>query len=188
MAERLTRTTLVAQAADLADEIGLGALTITRVGQAVGIAPPGVYRHVTDVADLRRAIGALAASEAARELSAATSGRAGTAALTAVGTTLRRWAAAHPGRYEALQVAPDPDDAEGRARANEVVAALATALRAYALTGDDLTDAIRFLRSTVHGFITLEQRDGFKDPRDPDRSFGRILVALDAALRGWTGA
>ena len=186
MAERLTRTALVARAADLSDQIGLEAVTITKVGQCVGIAPPGVYRHVADIADLRRAIGARAAAEVARELSAASAGLAGAAAVAAIATTLRAWAAAHPGRYAALQVAPDPDDAEGGARATEVIAVIGAALRAYDLAGDDLTDAIRFLRSVVHGFVTLESGAGFKDPRDVAASFDRIVAALDPVLRSWS--
>lgn len=185
MADRLTRATLVLRAADLADEIGLDALTITRVGRAVGIAPPGVYRHVADVADLRRAIGTLAATEVTRVVEQAGAGLGDQEALLSVATALRTWAGAHPARYAALQEAPDPDDAAGATAAAGVVAALAATLRGYRLTGDDLTDGIRLLRATVHGFVDLELRGGFKQPRDLTASFERAVRALDPALRSW---
>ena len=53
-----------ANARALSDEIGLEELTITKLGRALGIAPPGVYRHVADLRDLRGAIARQAASAA----------------------------------------------------------------------------------------------------------------------------
>lgn len=185
MAERLNRDAVVVRAAALSDEIGLDAVTITKVGQSVGIAAPGVYRHVTDIDDLRAAIGALASTEVAGVLAAATSGRAGRDALTALTGALRGWARTHPGRYAALQIAPDPDDAQGQAQSDQVLAVIGTALHAYALDGDDFTDAVRLVRSTVHGFIDLERHGGFKQSRSLDATFDRIVDALDAVLRDW---
>ncbi len=186
MAERLNRVTVVNRAAELADEIGWAELTITKLGRALGIAPPGVYRHVTDLADLRGAISQQAAHEAATLLSSACAGLSGRDALVALATALRDWAHEHPGRYAALQVAPDPDDMAGQAAAEEVLLAFASALRAHHLAGDSLTDAIRLIRSTLHGFISLELGGGFKQPRSIEGTFARIVTSLDAILLGWS--
>ncbi|MFT3877367.1 MAG: WHG domain-containing protein [Propioniciclava sp.] len=185
MAERLTRAKVVAYAADLADELGLEQVTFTRLGRSLGIAPPGVYRHVTDVADLRGAIGQLAAHEASVVVSKACAGLSGREALSGIIAALRGWANDHPGRYAALQVAPDLDDAEGQAAAGEILAVIASALRAYALSGDDLTDAVRLIRSTTHGFISLELSGGFKQPRPLATTLDRVIDALDTVLRSW---
>ncbi|HMR49441.1 MAG TPA: WHG domain-containing protein [Arachnia sp.] len=186
MAERLSRTVVVARATDLADSIGLDELTITKLGRALGIAPPGVYRHVADLDDLRRAIGQKAARDLAVTLSAACAGRSGEDALAALAHALRGWAASHPAQYAALQIAPDPDDTEGVAAADELIAVIASGLRAYRLSGDDLTDAIRFIRSTLHGFIALELGEGFKQARATSATFERIVSALDTVLRAWS--
>lgn len=188
MAERLHREAVIERASALADEIGLEQLTITKLGRALGIAPPGVYRHVADLDDLRRAISARSAQELAAELSRACAGLAGAAALTALAEAVRAWALAHPGRYAALQIAPDPDDEAGRSAAESLTEVLAQALRAYRLEGDDLIDAIRFLRSTTHGFIALEAAGGFKQPRSLDASYLRAIGALDSALQHWGAA
>lgn len=186
MAERLSRTAVVKRAAELADEIGLDELTITKLGRALGIAPPGIYRHVKDVADLRRAVGQQASGEAAVLLSTACAGLSGREALMALATSLRTWAGEHPGRYAALQIAPDPADHDGQAAAEEVLLAIVSALRAYQLSGDDLTDAIRLIRSTLHGFVMLDLGGGFKQARSVDETFFRIVDFLDAALLGWS--
>lgn len=186
MAERLGREAVVARASELIDEIGLDALTITKLGRALGIAPPGVYRHVADLDDLRRAIARQAAGDLTGVLAAAGTGRSGASALRATAEALRGWAERHPGRHAALQIAPDPEDAEGAAAAEALIGAISGSLRAYALEGDDLTDAIRFVRSTVHGFVLLELGGGFKQARELDQTFARIVDALDAALRSWS--
>jgi AcrR family transcriptional regulator len=186
MAERLTRDAVVARAADLADEIGLGEVTITKLGRALGIAPPGVYRHVTDLADLRRAIGVHAAREGTGVLSAATAGLSGKDALAVLGSTLRSWAREHPGRYAALQIAPDLDDVRGQQAAADLLSVFAAVLRAYALTGDDLTDAIRIIRATLHGFAMLELGEGFKAPRDIEITYARVIESLDTVFSGWS--
>lgn len=186
MAERLTRSTVIDRAASLSDDIGLEELTITKLGRSLGIAPPGVYRHVADLADLRSALSQQASREVAGVLSAACAGLSGADALAALAHTLRAWAAQHPGRYAALQVAPDPGDAVGQAAAEGLIAVIASALRAYRLAGDDLTDAIRLIRSALHGFVALEQGGGFKQPRSLDATFARVIASLDAVLTAWS--
>ncbi len=186
MAERLTRRAVVERAAELADDIGLEQVTITKLGRALGIAPPGVYRHVADLADLRGAIGRQSAGEVAAILSAACAGLSGRDALHALATTLRVWATEHPGRYTASQIAPDPDDVAGQAAAEGLLVVIASGLRAYELSGDDLTDAIRFIRSALHGFVTLELGAGFKQPRSTDATFLRIVDSLDLVLQTWS--
>jgi AcrR family transcriptional regulator len=186
MAERLSRAAVVDRATDLADSIGLEELTITKLGRALGIAPPGVYRHVTDLDDLRRAISRKAAREVAAVLSMACAGLSGPDALAALAHALRDWAEHHPARYAALQIAPDPDDTEGVSAADELLAVIASSLRAYPLSGNDLTDAIRLIRSTLHGFIALELGEGFKQARATSATFERIVHALDLVLRRWS--
>jgi len=186
MAERLTREAVVARAADLADEIGLSEITITKLGRALGIAPPGVYRHVTDLPDLRHAISAHAAREATGVLTAATAGLAGRDALAALGDTLRSWAREHPGRYAALQIAPDLDDVTGQQAAGGLLAVFAAVLRAYTLTGDDLPDAVRLIRSTLHGFAMLELGEGFKTLRSLDATYAKIIESLDTVFTAWS--
>lgn len=185
MSERLNRDEVVRRAGDLADSIGLSEVTITRLGRELGIAPQGVYRHVRDVSDLRSALARVAAGEVSEELSRVCSGLSGRDALVALCGTLRSWAARHPGRYTALQAAPDPDDPVASAAAQDLVSVIASALRAYALSGEDLIDAIRVVRSTVHGFIDLESHSGFRLARDPDVTFERLVASLDLVLGEW---
>jgi Tetracyclin repressor-like, C-terminal domain len=69
------------------------------------------------------------------------------------------------GPYPAAQRAPAPGDDDEAA--------------------SEAIDATRALRSTLHGFVTLEIARGFRLPVDIDRTFDRLIKGLVAALK-WT--
>lgn len=58
-------------------------------------------------------------------------------------------------------------------------------LRAYGLEEPDLTDAVRLLRSTFHGYCALEASGGFGAPRDVQKSWKRAIDALHVLLQNW---
>ncbi|MDO5081670.1 TetR-like C-terminal domain-containing protein [Buchananella hordeovulneris] len=172
----------MSRAAQLADEIGLEHLTITRVARNLGIVAPGIYRHVRDQADLVRGISQLAYQQAATELAASCVGLAGMEALTVLAHGLRRWAHKYPGRYAALQIAPHPTDARGQHAATPLLEVVRAVIRGYDLCGDSEIDAIRIVRSALHGFISLELNGGFRYERSVDATFQQMLVGLDLQL------
>jgi hypothetical protein len=98
---------------------------------------------------------------------------------------VRDFAHAHPGRYAATQIAPDrhdPADAELVDAGNSAIAVMATVLRGFELPPDLTTDAIRIMRSALHGFILLELGGGFGLPDDLDRSFERVVETVIAGI------
>lgn len=54
--EPLTREAIVAVTRDLIEREGLDALSLRRVGAALGVTAPALYAHVTDKRDLLRAV------------------------------------------------------------------------------------------------------------------------------------
>ncbi len=81
--------------------------------------------------------------------------------------------------------APLPGDEAHAAAAEKVLRLVYAVLAGYGLTGDDAVDAARTLRASLHGFVVLETSGGFGLPRAVDRSFDRLVDALDAALNDW---
>lgn len=61
-------------------------------------------------------------------------------------------------------------------------------LRAYGLTDSALTDAVRLLRSTFHGFTTLEATGGFEAPRPVQTSWKHAVEGLHYLLTHWAEA
>jgi AcrR family transcriptional regulator len=180
----LDREAVIAAAAELADSRpdGLDAVTLTALADRLGIRTPSLYAHIDGLEDLRRQLGARGARQLTVAVVAATSGRAGRDALGSLAHAYREFAHAHPGTYAAMQRAPEPQYAEPATVARELVDAIAAALSGYGLSGDHAIHAIRVVRASLHGFVSLEQLGGFRIPISLDETFERLVTMLDGSL------
>jgi AcrR family transcriptional regulator len=182
----LTPDRLVAAAADLADEAGLDHVTLSALARRFGVKDASLYTHVRNLKDLRTRMALRAGGEMIERIAAAVEGReAGRDTLGAFADAYRAYALEHPGRYAATQIPIDPDlvtDSPAMRRTADVTYGM---LRAYGLEEPDLTDAVRLLRSTFHGYCALESTGAFGAPRDVQASWDRAIDALHVLLRNW---
>jgi len=181
----LTTDIVVAEASRLADEVGLDRLTLAAVAERLGVRLPSLYKHIAGVDELRRRLAVLAVAGMGDAITNAAVGRAGPDALFAVADAYRVWAHAHPGLYQASLRAPDSSDADHVAAGDAAVGVILAVLAGYGLEGGDAIDATRALRSALHGFVSLEAAGGFGLDRDVDRSFARLVAAVDTAFADW---
>lgn len=170
---------------DVGGRTGFADLTLAAVASAAGVSTPSLYKHVASLASLRRDIAVRAVEELVRTTARATVGRSGPDAIRALGHAMRDYARAHPGRYAAVQVAADPDDPDDAplaAAGADAVAVLGAVVAGAGVPADRLVDAVRIVRSAVHGFVTLELDLGFRLPDDLDTSFDALLDVVVAGL------
>lgn len=158
-------------------------LSLAAVAARAGVAVPSLYKHVASLDDLRREVAVASVRELTAALTSAAVGRAGSEALRALADAYRGYALAHPRRYAATQVAPGPQDHALRAAAAETVAVVGAVLRGFGVPEDRMVDAVRAVRSGLHGFALLEAGGGFGLPEDVDASFRFLVAALDAGIR-----
>jgi AcrR family transcriptional regulator len=181
----LTPDRLVAAAADLADEVGFENVTLSALARRFGVKDASLYSHVKNLQDLRTRVALLAGGEMIDRIAVAVAGRAGKEALAGFAGAYREYALRHPGRYAATQIPVDRElvaEAPAFRRTAEITYGM---LRAYGLDEPDLTDAVRLLRSTFHGYCALEAGGGFGAPRDVQRSWEKAVEALHTALTHW---
>jgi len=177
---------VVAEAMDLADEVGLDQLTLAALAVRLGVRQPSLYKHVASLDALHRLISMRGKTEVAEVLSQAAIGRARDDALIAIAHAWRAWARDHPGRYQAAERGADPGDAEHDVVSRRTIAPVAAVMEGYGLDGDDAIDAIRVYRAGLHGFCSLEATNGFAFPHSIDRSFDRLVHALVLAVSSWS--
>lgn len=182
----LTTEMVVTAAADLADEVGYHTLTLAALAQRLGVASPSLYQHVDRLADLQRKVAAKGLWELGDVLRSAALGKARSDALGAVAWAYQGWAREHPGRYTATIEAADIDYAPYWTASQRVVEALIAMLDGYGIRGDGAVDAMRAIRSTIHGFVDLSCRGAFGLPQALESSFEHLVTGLDSALRAWT--
>jgi len=180
----LDPATVVAAGAALADEVGFTELTMGRLAERVGVRAPSLYKHIASQDDLNRRIAALALAEAADAIGAATQGRAGRDALAAAARALRDFVLTHPGRYAAtIGLTPTgPDDPIAVAEMRGL-GPFKAVLRGYDIAPQEMTHALRALRSIFHGFATLQATGGFQWSTDIDESFEWLIDLVDRGLR-----
>ena len=179
----LDREQVVDAAVAIADAEGLEAVTLARVAAALGVRSPSLYNHVDGHAGLITAVAVRSMREFAATLRRAATGRAGDDAIMAVAQAHRGYVLAHPARYAATVVVPTAASPAHREAAEDAVDVVATVLGAGGLEGDDVTHAVRALRSAVHGFATLEAGGGFQLRVDTGASFRRMVEALAGGIR-----
>ncbi|MFF4750238.1 TetR/AcrR family transcriptional regulator [Streptomyces sp. NPDC002514] len=181
----LTVDRLVAAAAELADEVGFEQVTLSALARRFGVRDASLYSHVRGLGELRTRLALYAGGELIDRIADAVAGRTGKDALVAFAAAYRSYALQRPGRYAATQIRIDQDlvtDSPALRRTAEITYGL---LRAYGLAEPDLTDAVRLLRSTFHGYCALESAGGFGAPRDVQLSWDKAVDALHIALEHW---
>ncbi|MFE3459981.1 TetR/AcrR family transcriptional regulator [Nocardiopsis aegyptia] len=181
----LSAARLTEAAAEMADETGIEAVTLSALARRFGVRDASLYSHVRNLRDLRVRVAVLAGEEMAERIAEAVAGRAGRDALIAFADAYRDYALAHPGRYAATQMRFDPEEVADSAGLRRSVDLTYGMLRGYGLTEPDLTDAGRLLRSTFHGYVHLELGGGFAHSREVEASWARSLDALHTLLERW---
>ncbi|EGX55831.1 transcriptional regulator [Streptomyces zinciresistens K42] len=184
----LTADRLAAAAADLADEVGFDQVSLSALARRFGVKDASLYSHVRGLSDLRTRIALLAGGEMIDRIAAAVAGRAGKDALVAFADAYRAYALEHPGRYTATQIRLDPSVVAGSPALRRTAEITYGVMRAYGLEEPDLTDAVRLLRSTVHGYCALESTGAFGAPREVRESWERAVDALHVAFVNWPRA
>lgn len=181
----LTPDLIVAAAAELVDEAGLEALTLSALGRRLGVTTAALYAHLGGAEDLLARLSARCLNESADLVADAVAGRAGHDALAAYAEALRGYARRHPGRYAASRLpvtSGSPALAAGR-RHSDLARAV---LRGYGLDRTGEVHATRLLGSTIHGFTSLELGGSFAHSRpSAATTWAEILDALHATLEAW---
>ncbi len=182
----LDRDQVVAEAARLADELGIEGLTLGRLAQRLGVKTPSLYNHVTGLPDLHAALAQQAKACLAARLARSAVGKAGDDAVFALAGAFRAYIKDHPALY-GLTVRPTGEgsaqDRAAQAVDKEIIDVVLAALSAYDLDSQEAVPAVRGLRSLVHGFSTLELTGGFGLPLDADASFRILCETWLAGLR-----
>jgi AcrR family transcriptional regulator len=178
----LTRTSVVAAAAQIADREGLDALTLASLAALLGVRAPSLFNHVAGMPALRRELRSLALRGLADALGAAAIGKSRAAAVSALANAYRGFVRAHPGIYAlTLSAAGDRHPVSDRV-ADQIVAICASVLGGYQLGKRETIHAIRAMRSLVHGFASLEAAGGFGMPVSIDASFAWMVDTFVAGL------
>lgn len=144
---RIDRTAILRASLQLADDAGLGAITMQAVADALGVTPMALYRHVESKSDLLDGVVEILLDE----VEAPAPGLTWEEQLSSMGRSLRAVARRHPAVFPLLLQLPAKTP---RARgARERVYA---ALREAGVTEDQVERAERIISTIALGFAASE--------------------------------
>ncbi|GIO11429.1 TetR family transcriptional regulator [Cohnella xylanilytica] len=175
--------TLLQTATDIADAQGLEAVTLASVAQKLQIRSPSLYNHVNGLPDLRRHLAFRGLALLKERFDRALEGVSGDEAVRSFSRAYLGFAREHPGLYEAIQRAPEPDDEALKQAMGEIVGYAVRSLEGYGLRGDPAIHAVRAIRSLLHGFASLERQGGFGMPQDLDVTFRLMVETFLAGIK-----
>jgi AcrR family transcriptional regulator len=179
----LTLDQVLSAASEVADREGLGAATLARVADMLGVRSPSLYSHVDGLPGLRRRMALDAASRLGDDIGDAIRGRAGVDALTALAHAYREFARAHPGLYAAMLPALScEDDEEAYLAFAAPVGEIGDVLAGVGVAEGDRVAMVRALHSALHGFVTLEAAGGLGLPDDIEESFSQLVDVVVAGI------
>lgn len=183
---RLDKNAVLQVAVELLNTEGMGALTLSRLADKLGIQTPSLYNHVNGLTGLQQELAAMNARLLADRLSEAAIGKSGSELFMEVAQAFREYVKEYPGLYmstlraSGTQPIQDQNLLQEEQRAMKIGIAVMASL---GLQGEDAIHGLRAFRSMVHGFATLEVAGGFGLPQDCDESFRRLVSALVAGLQ-----
>lgn len=181
----LTPDRVVATAAEVADQSGLDALTLADVAGRLGVRVPSLYKHVDGLDDVRQRIADAGIGALADAVVRAAEGRQGRDGLVSIAQAYRRFARLHPGQYQAL-VRPSQPGSRHFDDAQRITQVITRVVGDYSVGPDDTVHAVRTIRSSLHGFASLEAVTAFGRSSGVEASFYSMIAMLDRGLGGRT--
>ncbi|CAN5521807.1 TetR/AcrR family transcriptional regulator [soil metagenome] len=182
----LSNDVVLEEAARILDEKGEAGLSLAALAESLGVRVPSLYKHVNGMPAIQRGMVIAGKTSLGNALGQAAIGKSREDAITAMSFAYRAWALQHPGQYPLTMHTPVAGDEQDLAASASFLAVVFTVLAGYDLRDDDAVDAARFLRATLHGFVSLETAGGFEMPVDIERSFTRLVESVVTALSEWS--
>lgn len=173
---------IVAEAVEIADEQGPEAITLAAVARRLNVQSPSLFNHIKGLPELKRQIALYGLAKLYEALKSAAVNKRGKEAFVALSLAYVHFTREHPGLYELTLRAPDPNDVEVNKLSENIMRLMKDILAVYSLTEEETIHAIRALRSILHGFASLEQKQAFGLAIDVNDSLQLLLEGYAAMV------
>lgn len=151
----LTQEKILQATRQLAEEIGMSAITFPKLAESLDIKYPSLYNHFKNMTELKLILSETLLEELKQQLLGALVGKSGGEAVKIYCQTYLDFAFKNEAVYELLINVPhshSPKLIEKFVELNQIVQQI---LRFYPLSEEMLVHKSRELRSLLHGFISL---------------------------------
>lgn len=185
-ARLLNRTVILETSFYLANEFGFENLTMKLIASRLEIRPPSIYNHISDIDEVKIGVATLTLSKLAEFLKGSvekkileTSDQA--EILKSLCFSYREFAKGYSGVYSAILPSAEkyPDML---ASSREIIEICMKSLGLTGQVDSSSIHKIRIMRSTLHGFVSLEAAGGFGLSESVDDTFVLLTENLVSSL------
>lgn len=163
----LSRDTIVDAAAALAEEKGMENLTLRELADALNVKPASLYNHLQGLPELNVRLAERALDRLMDTLEQAMDGRSVPDALRAVAAAYHIFAQEQPQLYRAMLLLPRFSDPGLVARKKSFMDLFVRMLQPLNLPIEQTLHLSRLIRSTLHGYVSMETAGFFCSPLMP---------------------
>jgi AcrR family transcriptional regulator len=178
----LTPALIIDAAERIVDHYGWNQLTMAALAEELGVRSPSLYKHVTDLEQVRRLLGLRGIETLADVMCRAVMGKIGRDAIFSIAVAFREMVRNHPGRYEAQIHLAGKRDRDYWAAGARAIEAVSAALASFGFEDDNASASAIAMWSSMHGFVSLEISFALESAVDFDSAFYRIVDAFASSF------
>ena len=156
MKKGLSSEIIFQTAADLVAEKGYDNFSLRELAARLDIKPASLYSHVKNLDEISTAVGMEAIARLSEALEKASADENDERAFTGLALAYRQFAHQNPELYRAIIGLPRTDDETLKDNEQKTIAPLRRLAERFVSGEKDIVNFQRFLRSAMHGFISLE--------------------------------
>jgi AcrR family transcriptional regulator len=180
---RLDRTIIFSTSAELAEEVGLENITLLKLANKLGVKTPSLYNHINGLKDMYIGLAKLGLERLGDVVRNAAVGKSNDEAIASIAYEYRKFAKQCPELYKAIIKSPELNNSEIKEAAHIPVQIMCKVLEGYKYSEEDAMHITRGLRSTMHGFVSLEAAGFFKSNWDREESYKRLVSGFILSIR-----
>ncbi|RTQ93529.1 TetR/AcrR family transcriptional regulator [Lysinibacillus telephonicus] len=174
---------IIETAAELVDKEGVDSLTLATIARKLNVRPPSLFNHIEGLHSIKRELSLYGLTLFYEKIEEASREKNKNEAIFSFAYAYIQFAREHPGIYELILRAPEPDDYELQAASSRIISLLSSCFSDYNLSEEYKIHAIRALRSILHGFSTLEQKAAFGLPVSIEKTFELMIQGFIDSIK-----
>jgi AcrR family transcriptional regulator len=186
----LTGDAILAAAVKIVEKSGLSQLTIQELASSLNVKPASLYNHINGIGEAKLYLVCYALEKMEAAIRDTAVGYSREEALRKIAYAYRRFGTVHPELYRAFINSANIEGKKIEEAKQSVVRIFHQVLEPYSLEYETKVHFTRCFRSSLHGFISLENASFFKNNVDVEVSFNMLIenqLALLDSLASKTG-
>ncbi|MEY8392026.1 TetR/AcrR family transcriptional regulator [Lachnospiraceae bacterium] len=178
----LSTDIIIKAAAEIISVKGFDKFSLRELADKLGVKAASLYNHINNLSELTSDIGRLTLRKMSEQLYEGLEGKSPQDMLTHIAIGYRKFAKENPELYKTIIKIPATGNLELLEEGQNIVHKMYQILRSYGLLEGEIVQFSRSIRSSMHGFITLEEAGFFRDEIDIDESYSKMIQSYITLL------